>query len=190
MRVLLMDSHPGVASPAETALHDAGHEIVRCRDPRTPTDPCTAWTEGCPLDGEHVDVAVDVRAVTGGIATPGEQGVVCASRAGVPVLLAGEVALHPFRPFSPEEHEGEEGVPAAAAAAVKHAITREEARIAEAASLAAGHDVEVERQGDELVLVVRATEAAAGAAAVRAHAGARLADPSARRIRVRTELPG
>jgi hypothetical protein len=183
-----MDSHPGAAEAAEAAFLAAGHEVVRCRDPHDPGKPCAAYEYSCPLDVGDVDVAVDVRATPLPRATAGEQGVVCASRAGVPVVVAGRITLQPFEALTTREHEGVEGLPEVSVAAVEQAAATDRAVIEAVASQACGRQVFAERRGDELILTVRGAGAdEVGRAAVRAHAAARVADPSARSITVRAE---
>ncbi|HEY3485015.1 MAG TPA: hypothetical protein VGK49_06500 [Ilumatobacteraceae bacterium] len=83
MRVLMLESHPGVASGAVARLTEAGHTIVRC-DTADREYPCRGLAPGgqCPLD-EPVDVAVLVQEA--GTAQV-EPGAVCAARARIPVL--------------------------------------------------------------------------------------------------------
>ena len=83
MRVLMLESHPGVGAAAVAELVAAGHTIARCGT-ESHDFPCRgiAGDGQCPLD-EHVDVAVLAR-------EPGvshvEYGAVCAARSRVPVL--------------------------------------------------------------------------------------------------------
>jgi hypothetical protein len=83
MRVLILESHPGVASDAVGELRAAGHTIARC-DSADHRFPCRGLSAGgeCPLD-EHVDVAVLVQELgTHHV----EHGAICAARSRVPVL--------------------------------------------------------------------------------------------------------
>ena len=83
MRVLMLESHPGVASGAVARLLDAGHTIVRC-DTADRQYPCRGLVPGgeCPLD-QPVDVAVLVQeADTGQV----EHGAVCAARSRIPLV--------------------------------------------------------------------------------------------------------
>jgi len=83
MRVLLLESHAGVANDALARLTAAGHSVVRC-DTADRLYPCRGLAAGgvCPLD-EHTDVAVLVQEI--GI-THVEHGAVCAARSRVPVV--------------------------------------------------------------------------------------------------------
>lgn len=89
MRVLMLESHPRVASDAVAELTRAGHTIERCASPDR-RFPCrgVAGAGDCPLDG-HVDVALMAR-------DPGdghlEHGAICAARSRVPVLALATAA--------------------------------------------------------------------------------------------------
>ncbi len=89
MRVLMLESHPGVASDAVAELTRAGHTIERCSTPDR-RFPCRgiAGAGDCPLDG-HVDVALMAR-------DPGdshlEYGAICAARSRVPVVALSAAA--------------------------------------------------------------------------------------------------
>ena len=86
MRVLMLESHPGVANEAIAELTDAGHTIVRC-DTADRRYPCRGLVPGadCPLD-EHVDVALVVQEIG---THQVEHGAVCAARSRVPVVAVG-----------------------------------------------------------------------------------------------------
>ena len=83
MRVLMLESHAGVANAAITRMTEAGHTIVRC-DTADRRSPCRGLAAGgeCPLD-EHVDVAVLVQEIG---TCHVEHGAVCAARSRVPVV--------------------------------------------------------------------------------------------------------
>jgi hypothetical protein len=83
MRVLMLESHVGVAAATVARLTEAGCTIVRC-DTADRRYPCRGLAAGgeCPLD-EHVDVAVLVQEIgTDHV----EHGAVCAARNRVPVV--------------------------------------------------------------------------------------------------------
>jgi hypothetical protein len=86
MRVLMLESHPGVGRDAEHALTDAGHSIVRC-DTADRCYPCVGLAPGgaCPLD-QHVDVAVLAQELGSAHL---EHGALCAARARVPIVEVG-----------------------------------------------------------------------------------------------------
>jgi hypothetical protein len=63
MRVLLLEGDPGAAAGAAAELAEAGHELSRCHEAGAPAFPCRGLAEPgtCPLEREHIDVAVVVR---------------------------------------------------------------------------------------------------------------------------------
>jgi hypothetical protein len=88
VRVLLLESHPGVAGGAVAQLTEAGHQIVRCDsdDARDRALPCRglALDGACPL-GEPVDVALLAREVED-VTEALEHGAICAARDRVPIV--------------------------------------------------------------------------------------------------------
>ena len=97
MRVLLLESHPGVADDALAQLTAAGQTVVRC-DTADRLYPCQGLAAGgvCPLD-EHTDVAVLVQE----IGTPQvEHGAVCAARGRVPVVEVDGTRVHGRLPIT------------------------------------------------------------------------------------------
>lgn len=108
MRTLLIESLPGCGRSVEDRLHQAGHDVVRCRPPSQPLFPCSALTTGCPLeDRDGVDAAVVVRTPTEPDQTVSEMGVTCALRVRVPVIVVGPKPLDPFADFvhHSDEHD-------------------------------------------------------------------------------------
>jgi hypothetical protein len=83
VRVLMLESHDGVASDAEAEMTRAGHTIVRCSTPDRQF-PCRALSvEGdCPLD-QYVDVAVVVQEIG---SAQVDLGALCALRCRIPVV--------------------------------------------------------------------------------------------------------
>lgn len=98
MRVLVLEAEAGAATEAVAELEASGHAVVRCHEPGAPAFPCVGLEQvgGCPLDGEGVDVALTVRSRGSDTPSPSEDGVVCALRARVPVLVAGGGAPNPY----------------------------------------------------------------------------------------------
>jgi hypothetical protein len=98
LRVLLIESERGAADEAEAALDAAGHTVVRCREKGAPAFPCKGVAEGhhCPLDDGIVDVALDIRPRLRSQPAPQEDGVACALRRHVPVVVAGSSLLNPY----------------------------------------------------------------------------------------------
>jgi len=92
MRVLLMESAPGTGHAYESALKDAGHEVLRCHEEAAPAFPCSGIDDqaACPLHGGTVDVALLARDPIAESPTAHESGVSCALRARVPVVMPRE----------------------------------------------------------------------------------------------------
>lgn len=87
----------GSNSGAIEDLMEGGHEVVRCRTAGDDGFLCDGMPgrPGCPLETDEVDVAVSVRH-SPGPAGPGEDGVRCALRRHVPLVLAGEASGAPW----------------------------------------------------------------------------------------------
>jgi len=98
MRVLVLESEPGAADGAAAALRAASHMVVRCHDPGDPAFPCRALADGatCPLDQDPVDVVLTVRSGSPE-PSPLEDGVACAIRTHVPLVVAGDSEAEPYR---------------------------------------------------------------------------------------------
>jgi hypothetical protein len=99
MRVLVVESDRGTATKAIMDLRDAGHQVERCHEQDLPAFPCNALCDAgvCPLDSpEGVDVVLDYRSRPHPRPTPFEDGVSCALRRHVPLVVAGTSALNPF----------------------------------------------------------------------------------------------
>jgi len=95
--VLLLESHHGAGLDAADQLTAAGHRVHRCHDHRSKGYPCVGMSPAgdCPLDGP-IDVALDVRQHITPRPTPLEDGVTCAAREGVPIVIDGSDLLDPF----------------------------------------------------------------------------------------------
>jgi hypothetical protein len=100
--VLVLESEPGAASVAIDDLVAAGHRVHRCHEEGESAFPCAALTDAdaCPLEQATIDVAVTVRARPRANPAPLEDGVSCAIRRHIPVVVAGRTALNPFEPFA------------------------------------------------------------------------------------------
>lgn len=100
--VLVLESEPGAADLAIDDLVAAGHRVHRCHDRGEPAFPCSALADpdACPLEQAPIDVAVTVRAHPRSSPSPYEDGVTCAIRRHVPLVVAGRTVLHPFEPFA------------------------------------------------------------------------------------------
>jgi hypothetical protein len=97
MRVLVLESHPGVGADAEAQLSAGGHQIVTC-EPEDGHAPCRGLGASgtCPLD-EHVDVAVLVQEAGMG---PLQPGAICAARDRVPVVEVDPVGIATRTPIT------------------------------------------------------------------------------------------
>lgn len=157
--VLLLESHPGAAAAAETELVAAGHRVHRCHDHTSRTQPCVGLTPGgsCPLDGP-IDVALDVRQHITPRPTPLEDGVTCAAREGIPLVIDGSDLLDPFAQIATAHVRGH--VAEACTAAVEDALRPLAAAAQEslhAFLTSRGHDVDAaklsfEARGPRLVV--------------------------------------
>ncbi len=98
-RVLVVGTDDWAIEQSAAALQEAGFGDLRCHEPGEPEFPCNALIEGrtCPLD-IGFDVVATVRARPLDVMAPGELGVVCALRHGIPLVAAG---VAPDRPFGP-----------------------------------------------------------------------------------------
>ena len=99
MHVLVVESDRHAADYAVTDLQAAGHHVMRCHEEDLPAFPCNALCDHgvCPLDSEGgVDVVLDYRTRPHPRPTAFEDGVSCALRRHVPLVVAGTSALNPF----------------------------------------------------------------------------------------------
>jgi hypothetical protein len=104
MDVLMLESEPNAADVAVKQLTEAGHRVSRCHEPGAAVFPCRALaSEGpCPLAAPGIDVAVTVRAHPDVQPSPREDGVACALRARVPLVVAGDVTISPYEEWAAE----------------------------------------------------------------------------------------
>jgi hypothetical protein len=98
MRVLVVETVPGAAEDAVAALEAASHTIDRCHETGTTGFPCRAVDAPgeCPLEAQPVAVALTVRSPGSSTATV-EDGVACAIRANIPLVVTGETDDNPYR---------------------------------------------------------------------------------------------
>lgn len=99
MRVLVVESDRHAADTAVTDLQAAGHHVLRCHEDDVPAFPCNALCdEGtCPVESDgSVDVVLDYRTRPYPRPTAFEDGVSCALRHYVPLVVAGTAALNPY----------------------------------------------------------------------------------------------
>ena len=97
MTALVMGTDDWATEQLAGLLASDGHTVVRCHEPGDSAFPCNALVEGrqCPLDAGF-DVAVTARSRVAATPTPGEQGVVCTLRHGIPLVVAGIGSGHVF----------------------------------------------------------------------------------------------
>jgi hypothetical protein len=102
MRVLVVGTKPNRVDPAVAALEAAGHTALRCHDPDAGPFPCRGLGDprACPLEGVPIDVAVTVRDERWTQPSPYEDGVVCALRRRIPLVVAGAPGPQPFDRWS------------------------------------------------------------------------------------------
>lgn len=100
MEVLVLESEPGVAAIAIGQLEAAGHRVKRCHEPGARAFPCAGLDPGsCPLEEGAIDIVLTVRARSSARPSPLEDGVTCALRRRVPVVVAGRTVINPFAQY-------------------------------------------------------------------------------------------
>lgn len=89
MKVLMVEAMPGSGDESRRRLIAAGHTVLSC-DTSEPHVPCVGLSTvgDCPLDTDHVDVAVVHHA--GAELATSERGALCAARRRVPVVVDGD----------------------------------------------------------------------------------------------------
>jgi hypothetical protein len=103
MRVLVVESDPHCADGAIDELRNAGHDVARCHESGLPAFPCNALCDDhdCPLDSDPgIDVLLDFRAHPRSRPTPYEDGVSCAVRRHIPLVIGGAFAFSPFEKWT------------------------------------------------------------------------------------------
>jgi hypothetical protein len=165
MNVVVVESERGAARDVETALLEAGHTVCRCHEVDLPAFPCNAILSGhCPMDGDGdgVDVAVTVRPHVRPTPAPLEDGIACALRHRVPVVLVGRGVLNPYERFGVQECPDAPAVVEACTEAVRRherELAADVARIAREVCAWFRHDatgmrVDVELRGNALVATI------------------------------------
>jgi hypothetical protein len=97
-------STPGAVAAAED-LERRGHRVVVCHPDGGSA--CVGLTGGvCPLDADAVDAAVAIRPVGAGSSPGLDDGIICAARRGIPVVVGGDPTDNPFGPWTAAEEEG------------------------------------------------------------------------------------
>jgi hypothetical protein len=127
MRVLVAGSEPTGVQRATEQLRGAGHEVLRCHEDGEAEFPCAALraNRGCPLEVSAVDVVLDVHG-TSPMPSPYEDGVACAVRQHIPLVVA-RVGDHPYTRWATREIDSDADVvaaceDAATACLVEHSV--------------------------------------------------------------------
>ncbi|MEZ5142608.1 MAG: hypothetical protein R2726_08855 [Acidimicrobiales bacterium] len=203
MRVLVLEGRPGVADGAVEELGRAGHEVARCHEPDAPSFPCNAMLDGhgCPLDDGRVEVALVVRDGAGASAEAAEDGVRCALRRQVPLVVAGEPGGSALADWATVVTDAADALPDAVRQAAAAPLRRQsDAARRSLRSVLEHHgvdgsaaDAEVVRSTTDLKVVLRPgvelDKGLADMASVRAVGAVRDVDPYARTINVSIEQP-
>lgn len=197
MKVLVLESDQGAAGVAVGNLEAAGHGVFRCHEPSAHPFPCGALERGgvCPLVKENIDVALAVRSRPEDRPLPLEDGVACALRYRVPLVVAGDPSENPYESWHPVVVEGDDVVAACEQAARSVNLEMSEAATAmlRAALELSGHDTEaasatVARNAGVLEAALTippgVDKRAASEASVRVAGALRLLDRNARGIDV------
>ena len=201
MRVLILEGRAGAAGETITRLEQAGHSVSRCHDPNAAVFPCNGMVDGnqCPLDEDQVDVAVVVRDQGNPEPTASEDGVGCALRRHIPLVMVGQADSSPYWDHAVAFAPGPETAVAAVADAASAPLPKHDA-----AAEGALRDVldrhgfpevtasaTVRRMGRDLMVTLRPGAAldknVAEMASVRAVGAVRGVDPWAAKIDVTIE---
>lgn len=198
MKILVLESDAGAASATVEQLEAAGHEVTRCHEPGAGAFPCAALADphACPAE-QGAEVTLLVRGAGARATTTLEDGVSCAIRRRLPVVVAGDVTENPYEAFAVTAEDDVVGRVEAAgrgnqaghAEAARQALTE----VLERAGVdAAAVDVQVYRRGADLLVSLDLPEEMESfhrqAAAVRAVGAVRAYDPYAARIDVDEHL--
>jgi hypothetical protein len=160
MRVLVAESDRGAADHVITDLQGAGHHVVRCHEPNLPAFPCNALCDGgtCSLDtGDGIDVVLDFRVHPYPRPTPFEDGVSCALRRHVPLVIGGTSALNPFAKWTTDVAIDDDRVVEVCEQAADAPRERLATAVRDAVRTIMGHetlDVSVRRSGARLKATV------------------------------------
>lgn len=104
MQILMPETSTTGARMAAEALREAGHHVHTCHEPDATGFLCRGMHGmPCPLEAIPIDVAVDVRPFPMPMPTLDEDGVRCAARRHIPLVVAGAVAANPFGPWTTVE---------------------------------------------------------------------------------------
>jgi len=110
MEVLVVESEPRAADVMIGQLEALGHQVRRCHEPDAEEQsfPCVGLESGhCPLEEDEIDVVLTVRGHSHLSPTPLEDGITCALRRKVPIVIAGRTDPNPFERFGVAVAEGD-----------------------------------------------------------------------------------
>jgi hypothetical protein len=102
VNVLVTDSERGAGDAAREQLIAAGHTVLSCHEPDAAAFPCKALDGSgeCPLDTATVDVALAVRSRIRSQPALQEDGIACALRRHIPLVVAASPILNPFEDYA------------------------------------------------------------------------------------------
>ncbi|MGK2958157.1 MAG: hypothetical protein ACSLFB_07115 [Acidimicrobiales bacterium] len=113
MKVLMVENNSESAHSVAELLKSSGHSVYSCHDASAigGLGACVALQyQQCPMNLAPMDLFLDVRSPDGthsGIeALLMEEGVLCAARRKIPVVIAGEIDNQPFKRWAAIEHPG------------------------------------------------------------------------------------
>lgn len=201
MKVLVLEGEQGAADEVLRQLGAAGHEVSRCHDRDGDSFPCAGMVEGhaCPIDGESVDVALVVRGDLSPSLTAREDGVRCALRRHIPLVVAGATEGSPYVDWAAAVHEGVAEIVGTVEAVATAPLKRHgEAAVRGIQDLLRDEGVdtdavaiEVHRSANQLRITIRSSvdldQRLADALAVRAQAAVRGLDAYASKVDVSVE---
>ncbi len=124
--VLVLESEPATADAAIAALQASGHTVHRCHDEGARSFPCLGVDQQCPLESASIDVALTIRARPRSVPGLLEDGVTCALKHRIPVVVGGHTALHPFAEHAAAVVESKDDLVATVEAAAHGSLRQHE----------------------------------------------------------------
>jgi hypothetical protein len=113
MQVLMSHVSSPAGRDAAERLRASGHTVHTCYTPGSTGFACVALRgDDCPLESHPIDVALAVRSHPSSTPLLREDGIRCAVRRHVPLVVAGAVAPNPFSPWTTVERDGPDVVTA------------------------------------------------------------------------------
>lgn len=202
MQILMTEIVTDRARTAASLLEARGHEIVTCGDGTERAVACAALRgDPCPLEAHNVDVALHVDREDA--ASLADEGVLCALRRFLPLVVATDDPASPGEPFGRwatsvcDLDELDATLAAAAAAPLRvHGAAAEQAanKVLASAGCAETWRAVVRRDGRRLVVELTSEAPVhpelCGRSAVRAEGAVRLIDAASHTIDVEIDAPG